>query len=92
VGGGGFGRGATLRFLLLLDARLFLRLAGFFGLAFARGLVLDAAAVLRLHTLAFAARGFLALAFRRFRGFDFLALQVGLRPGEPCSAPRGRRA
>ena len=73
---GGLRGGAALRFAFLFDARLFLRAAGLFGLLLARGFVFDAAAVLRLHALAFLARGFQFLALGGFGGFDFLALLV----------------
>src|SRR5262245_48800280 len=78
MGSRGFRRGAALRFLFLLHARFFLHAARFFGLLLLRGLVFDAAAILRFHALALAARGFLTLALGGFSGFDFLLLDVGL--------------
>ena len=77
-GDGGFRGGAALRIGFRLGTLLFLRLARLFSLAFARGFVFDAAAVLRLHALAFLARSFGALALGGFSGFDFLALAVRL--------------
>ena len=72
-----FGGGTALRFGFLLGALLFLRAAGFFRLLLLGGFVFDAPAVLRLHALAFLARGFLALALGGFLRFLFLALLVG---------------
>ena len=75
---GGFGGGATLRVLFLARARLFLLAALLFGLLLARGFVFDTAAVLRLHALAFLARGFLALALGGFRRFHAPCVELGL--------------
>src|SRR6186713_2577573 len=70
-----FGGSTALRLGLLACALLF-QPTGFFRLLFLGRFVFDTAAVLRLHALAFLARGFLALALGGFRRFLFLALFV----------------
>src|SRR6185503_4784642 len=76
--GSGLRGGTALRFQFLPGFRFFLRAARLFGLLLLARLVFDAPAVLRLHALALATRGFLAFALGGFSGLDFLALQVGV--------------